>query len=131
MRTSRPERHRSTRGFDRWTRSRAACGRYGTPFGKELVKSPPVIPPWPRPEAIAASPTLLQYTRPTTASNRPTCGHRRHRRCHRRHRHCHRPGRAAEATFAAHILTAALAPTNYLWTNPAHLDGDNDGIACG
>ncbi|MGW0020739.1 PHA/PHB synthase family protein [Rhodococcus sp. NPDC003382] len=29
--------------------------------------------------------------------------------------------RAAEAKFAADILTAALAPTNYLWTNPAAL----------
>ncbi|QRE82820.1 alpha/beta fold hydrolase [Rhodococcus ruber] len=31
------------------------------------------------------------------------------------------PRRAAEAKFAADILTAALAPTNYLWTNPAAL----------
>ncbi|XAN02654.1 alpha/beta fold hydrolase [Rhodococcus aetherivorans] len=31
------------------------------------------------------------------------------------------PRRTAEARFAADILTAALAPTNYLWTNPAAL----------
>ena len=31
------------------------------------------------------------------------------------------PRKAAEAKFAADILTAALAPTNYLWTNPAAL----------